>query len=139
VTLSNIVSTSDSNGVISAVATPISATQPVEVDLQAQGAIPTVFGNAAVTLQGGFNIAVSGGGNGGGNGNGNGGGSTTPGQGSPAGLRILSGNNQTGPVGQVLPSPLTARVEDVNGNPLSNVTVTWQPSSSVMLTNIVST
>src|SRR5262249_46344978 len=44
----------------------------------------------------------------------------------PVTLRILDGNNQSGPPGRQLPVPLTARVEDATGNPVPNVSVIWQ-------------
>jgi Bacterial Ig-like domain (group 1) len=44
---------------------------------------------------------------------------------TPASLVMGSGNNQTGTVGQALPSPFTVVVNDSKGNPVSGVTVTF--------------
>jgi hypothetical protein len=129
VSLTSVVSTSDARGVVSAIATPISTAAPVLVTLEAQGAAPTPFGYASVTISQTFNMTV-------------GTGSTPPpatGTGSPAGIDILSGNNQTGPVGSPLVVQLTARVKDSSGNPLPNIPVTWLPSNSVLLTNKTTT
>lgn len=45
--------------------------------------------------------------------------------GNPARLALQLGNNQTGTVGQQLTSPLKARVEDANQQPVPNTTVSW--------------
>src|SRR6185503_14708083 len=52
---------------------------------------------------------------------------------------ITGGNNQTGAAGSQLPTRLTARVENAFGNPVPNMQVIWQGSSSVSLSSIVST
>src|SRR5207247_10001110 len=57
---------------------------------------------------------------------------------APASLRILSGNNQSGSPGALLPAQLIARVEDAAGNPVPNAAVIWQPSTSVSLSNVSS-
>nr|MBA3260582.1 Ig-like domain repeat protein [Gemmatimonadales bacterium] len=44
----------------------------------------------------------------------------------PTTLALLSGNGQTGPVGTTLPGSLRVRVTDANGNPVQNVSVTWE-------------
>src|SRR6202040_4267752 len=81
VSLSSVVSTSDSNGMVSAVATLGSAVGPAQVQLRsADGAIQVVF-----------NLTV-----------------TQPTQpvgehGTPASILITAGNNQTGPSGAPLP------------------------------------
>jgi uncharacterized protein (TIGR03437 family) len=46
-------------------------------------------------------------------------------QGSVAGIIVTGGNNQAGAPGTALTLPLTARTQDVNGNPLPSVPVTW--------------
>jgi len=43
----------------------------------------------------------------------------------PTTIAITGGNNQSGPAGQALPTPLTATVEDQFGNPIANSAVTW--------------
>ncbi len=45
--------------------------------------------------------------------------------GGPGKVLIVTGNNQTAPVNQSLPTPLTARVTDAGGNVLNNVPVNW--------------
>ncbi|MBA3553579.1 MAG: Ig-like domain repeat protein [Gemmatimonadales bacterium] len=47
----------------------------------------------------------------------------------PTAIVLLSGNSQTAPVGTTLPSPLRVRVTDANGNPVENVSVTWEALS----------
>ncbi len=44
---------------------------------------------------------------------------------APTTIELVSGNNQSGPVGGTLPNPLVVRVTDANGIPVSNVGVTW--------------
>jgi hypothetical protein len=46
----------------------------------------------------------------------------------PTTIALLSGNGQTGVAGTNLPSPLRVRVTDANGNPVENVSVTWDPA-----------
>ncbi len=46
-------------------------------------------------------------------------------QGLPGGVKISSGNNQSGTAGSILPLTLTAVVVDQAGNTLSGVNVTW--------------
>jgi hypothetical protein len=41
------------------------------------------------------------------------------------GVRMFSGDNQTGTVGSVLPQPLVVRVSDANDNPIPNLTIQW--------------
>lgn len=53
-------------------------------------------------------------------GGGGGGGALTPSQ-----LVLVSGNGQTGNVGQTLASPIVVRVIDANGVPVSGTNVTW--------------
>ena len=45
-------------------------------------------------------------------------------------LSIVSGNNQVGAIGAVLPAPLTVQVEDQDGNPVSGTAVTWALASA---------
>ncbi len=47
-------------------------------------------------------------------------------QSTVATFRLTGGNNQSGVPGSKLALPLTAQAEDINGNPLPNVPVTWQ-------------
>jgi hypothetical protein len=50
---------------------------------------------------------------------------TTP-PAEPSELRIESGDQQSGPVAEVLPQPLLVRVVDATGSPLAGVAVSWQ-------------
>jgi hypothetical protein len=50
---------------------------------------------------------------------------TTALAGPPARVAVLSGNNQFGIVGQVLPNPMVARVTDGLGNAIPGVPITW--------------
>ena len=43
----------------------------------------------------------------------------------PSKLTVVSGDNQSGVVGQPLASPFVVRVADANDNPVENVSVTW--------------
>jgi Bacterial Ig domain/Bacterial Ig-like domain (group 1) len=43
------------------------------------------------------------------------------------GIAMVSGDGQSGPVGDTLAAPLTVKVTDASGNPISGVTVTWSP------------
>jgi adhesin/invasin len=43
----------------------------------------------------------------------------------PAKLALVSGNTQSGVVGQPLPNPLVVKVTDANDNPVENVSVSW--------------
>lgn len=45
--------------------------------------------------------------------------------GDPANLSVVSGSGQTGVAGSRLPAPLTVKVTDQFGNPVSNTTVLW--------------
>ncbi len=58
-------------------------------------------------------------------------------QGGVAAILITGGNNQTGAPGTALSLPLTARTQDVNGNPLPGVPVTWlvSPANGATLTS----
>ena len=49
--------------------------------------------------------------------------------GSPAAIRVVSGNGQTGQVGMQLGAPLVVEVVDAGGHAVSGVTVTWTVSS----------
>ena len=123
VSVSNASSTSNANGIVSATALLGSSLGPTQVQLRTLSTSPTPFGPSANIVQVVFNLTVS---------------STavTPGQPTePALLRILGGDSQSGSPGALLPSPLTARVEDASGRPLPNVPVVWQPSPSVSLSN----
>ena len=44
----------------------------------------------------------------------------------PSALILISGDEQTGTVGLVLPDPVTLRVEDRNGAPLPGILVNWE-------------
>jgi uncharacterized protein (TIGR03437 family) len=61
--------------------------------------------------------------------------------GPPGLITILSGDQQTGPPGQVLPVPLRAQVSDLGGNALSGVSVSFQAvvANTVTFTNVQST
>jgi adhesin/invasin len=118
VSLSSVVSTSDANGIVSAIATLGSAVGPAQVQLRtANGAAQAVF-NLTVTQS-----------------------QPVGGHGTPASILITGGNNQTGPSGAPLPSPLTAKILDSAGNPVSGAPVTWQAVNpqAVLLSNVVST
>jgi hypothetical protein len=131
VSLSNVVSASDANGIVTAVATPGSVLGPTQVQLRTTGAgIPTPFGIAGGSvIQVAFNLTVV---------------QAQPGPARgalPASFRITGGNNQSGPPGARLPAPLTAQVLDGAGNPVPNVPVVWQSVNpqSVSLSGVVST
>jgi uncharacterized protein (TIGR03437 family) len=47
--------------------------------------------------------------------------------GAPSLLKLISGNNQAGPVGVVLPAPLTLQVTDAAGNPIPGTKVDFAP------------
>jgi Bacterial Ig-like domain (group 1). len=100
VSLSGVVSTSDASGLVSAIVKLGSMPGPAQVQLRA----------ASGAIQATFTVTVN-----------------AP---QAANLHILSGNNQSGPAGAQLPSPLTARVEDAAGNPIPNVSVVWQAGSA---------
>src|SRR5262249_11501696 len=89
-------STSDKDGIVSATAKLLPTAGPAQVRVS----IPNT------QVQTGFSLTAV--------------------QPQPATLRILDGNNQSGSPGQQLPVPLTARVEDASGNPVPNISVTWQ-------------
>ena len=86
VSLSNVSSTSDGSGIVSATATLGSITGPAQVQLRAAGVAQTPFGPASITIQANFNLSVGGVPTG------------NPGQaGAVATLLVVSGNNQSGP------------------------------------------
>jgi uncharacterized protein (TIGR03437 family) len=119
VSLSGVVSTSDANGMVSAIATLGSAAGPAQVQLLSNASVSqTPFGPAGVPIQTTFSLTVVGS--------------------QPATLLILSGNNQSGLAGAQLPLPLVARVVDAAGNPAPNVSVVWQPLNTVTLSGVVS-
>ncbi len=118
VSLNNVVSTSDANGMVSAIATLGSAIGPAQVQLRtANGAVQVVF-NLTVTQS-----------------------QPVGGHGTPASILITGGNNQTGSSGTPLPSPLTAKIVDAAGNPVSGVPVTWQAvnAQAISLSSVVFT
>jgi VCBS repeat-containing protein len=43
----------------------------------------------------------------------------------PTTIELVSGNNQSAPVGSAVPNPLVVRVTDANDNPVANVGVAW--------------
>jgi hypothetical protein len=53
-----------------------------------------------------------------------------PGSGTPAELRVLRGDNQTGPAGSALALPLEVMVADDQGAPLAGHTVTFVPDAA---------
>jgi protocatechuate 3,4-dioxygenase beta subunit len=53
--------------------------------------------------------------------------------GSAKALEIVSGDNQTGRFGMVLPEPLTVRVTDNCGNPVGGSTVRWVTAEGTMM------
>ena len=122
VSLSGVVSTSDANGMVSAIATLGSVVGPAQVQLQSTASVvQTPFGPAGSAIQTTFNVTVA--------------------QSQPATLTIFSGNNQSGTAGAQLAQPLIARVVDASGNPLPNVAVVWQSLNpqSVTLTTAATT
>jgi adhesin/invasin len=125
--LSNLVSTSDANGMVSATATLGLTAGAEQVVVQAgSGGIQTPFGTTPVNvIQAVFNLTVTQG-------------QTTSGRGQPSAIRITGGNNQGGSAGSRLPVALQAQVVDSSGNPIPNVSVTWQPGASVFLSNVAS-
>ena len=125
VALSNLVSNSDANGMVSASATLGFTPGSTQVVVQAgTGGVQTPFGSTSGNLiQAAFNLTVA----------------QSQGfsaQGLPSSIRIVGGNNQAGSGGVRLPLPLRAQVVDGAGNPVPNVAVTWQPGSSVFLSNV---
>jgi uncharacterized protein (TIGR03437 family) len=119
VSLSGVVSTSDANGMVTAIATLGFVLGPAQVQLQSTASVvQTPFGTAGSPIQTTFNLTVA--------------------QSQPVTLTILSGNNQSGMAGAQLPLPLVARVVDASGSPLSNVAVVWQPQS-VSLSSVITT
>ena len=115
VVLSNVVSTSDQNGMVSARVALGGSVGSAQVQVRTTSGAGQVMFSLTVRQP-----------------------ASTAGQAQPAALRILTGNNQSGPVGTRLAAAMTARVEDTAGNPLPNVQVTWRPSPSVSLTSVVS-
>src|SRR6185369_14909572 len=128
VSLTGASSTSDANGVVSANATLGPATGPAQVVLRTTGGFQTPFGTTlGATLQTVFSLTAAG--------------QPQAAQpGSPTVLRVMGGDNQSGPAGTRLPIPLTVRVQDAAGNPVPNVSVLWQPGAgqTISLTNLVS-
>src|SRR5438105_53881 len=53
----------------------------------------------------------------------------------PASLTAVSGNAQTGPVGQALPDSLVVLVKDDQGRPLEGVAVSWSASAGGSLSS----
>jgi alpha-tubulin suppressor-like RCC1 family protein len=49
--------------------------------------------------------------------------------GDPAGIAVVSGNNQTAEVGTLLPQQIVVKVVDVGGNPIPNAPVGWRVAS----------
>ena len=129
VSLSNVVSTTDSNGMVSALATLGFTAGVAQVEVQSgSGALQALFGStSAGAVQAVFTLTTLSPS------------AITPGSGQPATIRISGGNNQSGSPGTRLTTPLSAQVVDSAGNPLPNVTVTWLPGPSVFLSNVVST
>ncbi|HTM47409.1 MAG TPA: Ig-like domain-containing protein, partial [Bryobacteraceae bacterium] len=125
VSLSNASSASDASGIVSATVI-LGSAGPAQVQLRTISTSQTPFGPSANIVQTVFNLTASGT-------------PTTPTPpSSPALLRILGGNNQSGSPGGLLSAPLVARVEDSAGNPIPNAPVVWQPSSTISLSNMSS-
>jgi adhesin/invasin len=120
VSLSSVVSTSDANGMVSAIATLGSAIGPAQVQLSTAGGAAQVVFNLTVTQPQQPPVG---------------------GHGTPASILITGGNNQSGPPGAALPAPLTAKVVDAAGNPVSGAAVTWQSvnTQAISLGSVVST
>lgn len=59
--------------------------------------------------------------------------------GPPSDLIFVSGDNQTGSVGSVLPAPLVVRVVDLGGVGVSGVTVSWAANPDGVVTPATST
>src|SRR6266568_1454374 len=55
-------------------------------------------------------------------------------QGQLSAFRILTGNNQSGNPGAILPVTLSARAEDAAGNPMANIPVVWEAVTPNTLT-----
>lgn len=51
--------------------------------------------------------------------------SSSGGVSTPSQLLVVSGNGQTGNVGQPMPAPVVVKVTDASGNPVSGVSVSW--------------
>jgi uncharacterized protein (TIGR03437 family) len=116
VSLSGVVSASDASGIVSATAILGSVIGPAQVQVSSNGGAVKTFFNLTVNQS----TPPPGGGGG-----------DRPG--APAVLRIISGNNQSGPAGSRLPLPLMVRVEDASGNPVPGMPVTWESPPSVTL------
>src|SRR6476659_3758948 len=56
---------------------------------------------------------------------------TLPGPGDPATLSIISGDGQSGTVGEAVPQPLVVQLSDGAGHPIAGATVTFQFSDSL--------
>ena len=54
----------------------------------------------------------------------------------PSRIRVISGNNQTGMIGAVLPAPLVVAVTDANGNPFPNKPVIFKVIQDDGMVNI---
>lgn len=52
---------------------------------------------------------------------------TAPTSGRPAALEVLAGDEQTGPVGEALPTPITVRISDAEGRPVFPAIVWFEP------------
>ena len=55
---------------------------------------------------------------------------TLPGAGSAAAIRVVTGDDQTGAVGEALPAPVVVEVTDSDGDPVSGVTVEFVLTSA---------
>jgi hypothetical protein len=56
---------------------------------------------------------------------------TLPGAGDPAALSIVSGDGQSGTVGEAVPQPLVVQLSDGAGHPIAGATVSFQFSDSL--------
>src|SRR5687768_14457078 len=62
-----------------------------------------------------------------------------PAEGEPAALVIVDGDAQIGPIGGQLAEPLTVRVNDTRGRPVSGINVAFVPGAGSVLPEAVTT
>jgi adhesin/invasin len=55
--------------------------------------------------------------------------------GAPANIAIVSGNGQSGPVGQALVSPLVVKITDASGNAVAGAGVSWSATNGTITQN----
>ena len=110
VSLSSVVSTSDANGMVSAIARLGSLAGTTQVQVQTTSGSPQATFNMTTVVTSPVTPPPTGGG----------------GHGTPASILITGGNNQSGLPGAALPAPLTAKILDASGNAVSGAAVSWQ-------------